>query len=84
MPLYRAAFQRFADACRFKRGAAVVKKTIASLKHALKLEGVIDTDTVAHGTPALNDEERQVFTERYRAIRDELARIKPLWTSAPD
>src|SRR5207249_8858638 len=47
MTIYRRAFEQFSEACKFTGDGKQVKKSIACLKHALKLCGVIDSDLVA-------------------------------------
>ncbi|HSB11634.1 MAG TPA: hypothetical protein VLM38_19250, partial [Blastocatellia bacterium] len=75
-------FEEFSAACRFSSAGAQVKKSIACLKHALKLDGVITSDLVAKGTRALEDNERREFAERYRRIRNRLAaETDPVWIS---
>ncbi len=78
MAIYKPAFESFNAACRFEGG----EKMLACLKFAMKLDGVIETDRVAGGTPALNDEERKIFAEKYQAIKATLAaQTSNLWIS---
>ncbi|HVG19463.1 MAG TPA: dihydrodipicolinate synthase family protein [Blastocatellia bacterium] len=82
MPIYKSAFEEFSAACRFANNGKTVKKTIACLKQALKLDGVIASDNVAEGTRALTEEERRLFAARYQRIKDDLAAgVDPLWIS---
>lgn len=82
MPIYESAFNQFSAACRFNHGGKTVKKSIACLKHALKLDGVISSDLVAEGTRALAEEERREFADRYRKIKDGLrALTDEVWVS---
>jgi hypothetical protein len=54
----------------------------ACLKHALKLEGVIESDLVAKGTPELSEGERRQFADRYFIIKEQLkANGSELWTT---
>ena len=81
-PVYQAAFEDFEDACRFRENGKPVEKMIACIKHAMKLEGVISSDRVAAGTPALDEGQRADFAKRYRAARGQLAgATDPLWSS---
>lgn len=81
MALYKSAFEQFGAACRF--GGA--KKSIACLKHALKLDGVIESDFVADGTRSLTDSERQQFASRFKQTRENLATFTdPTWVSRRD
>jgi len=73
MTVYKSAFEQFSSACRFSSGGKVIKKSIACLKHALKLEGVIGSDLVAKGTRSLDEHERRKFASRYRGIKEQLA-----------
>ncbi len=83
-PIYQTAFTRFSESYRFARDGKVVKKTIACLKHALKLQGVIESDLVAEGTQSLTDEERRLFASRYADIKAYLAaETDGLWISDP-
>jgi dihydrodipicolinate synthase/N-acetylneuraminate lyase len=79
MSVYLAAFSQFEAACRFERGT---DKMQACLKHALKLEGVIESDLVAKGTPELSEGERRQFADRYFIIKEQLkANGSELWTT---
>lgn len=73
MSIYKTAFDQFSTACRFSKGGDQVKKSIACLKHALKLDGVITSDLVAEGTRALEPNERIEFARRYEGIKENLA-----------
>ncbi len=78
MRIYKEAFEEFGAACRFGR----TEKMLACFKYALKLDGVIESDRVAAGTPALTGEERKIFTSKYAAIRARLAEMTDsLWLS---
>ena len=82
MKAYKSVFEQFSAACRFSQGGKQVKKSIACLKHALKIEGVIASDTVAEGTRALNSDERRKFAERYEKIKRGVAEATDLvWIS---
>lgn len=73
MSLYKSAFEQFSIACQFSKGGNQVEKSLACLKHALKLDGVITSDVVAEGTPALEPNERSEFARRYEEIKQKLA-----------
>jgi len=82
IPIYKSAFEQFSAACRFSHEGRTAKKTIACLKHALKLDGVIETDVVAAGTPALTPDERRTLASSYSRIREFLATATDhLWLS---
>jgi dihydrodipicolinate synthase/N-acetylneuraminate lyase len=78
MRIYKQAFEDFGAACRFGRS----EKMLASFKYALKLDGVIESDLVGIGTPALDDDERKAFAQKYAAIKNRLAELTDnLWLS---
>jgi dihydrodipicolinate synthase/N-acetylneuraminate lyase len=82
MSVYHSAFKAFGEAYRFSGGGKTVKKTVACLKHALKLEGVISSDLVAEGTPSLTEEERRIFAGRFFKVKEYLAEsTDPVWIS---
>jgi dihydrodipicolinate synthase/N-acetylneuraminate lyase len=82
MCIFKSAFEEFGAACRFTSSGRQVDKTIACLKYAMKLDGVIASDNVAEGTQALTQEERRRFASRYSRIKDDLAAgIDPIWIS---
>jgi dihydrodipicolinate synthase/N-acetylneuraminate lyase len=82
MSLYKSAFDQFGTACEFSKGGKTIDKTIACLKHALKLDGVIVSDLVAEGTPALEPNERIEFARRYDEIKENLAsQSDAIWIS---
>jgi dihydrodipicolinate synthase/N-acetylneuraminate lyase len=84
MSVYKNAFEEFSAACKFSQGGKEVKKSIACLKHALKLDGVINSDLVGSGTRALDSAERVEFEKRYLRIRKNLAAITDsVWISQP-
>jgi len=83
MSIYKAAFEQFEKACRSSRGGKTVEKTIACVKHALTLDGVITSDRVASGTPALDAEEMREFAVNYEALKKDLtSRTDPIWISS--
>lgn len=78
MAVYKRAFEDFNGAVKF----GGVEKMLACLKLALKLDGVIDSDRVGDGTPALTEDERRAFAERYAAVKARLAEATDaLWVS---
>jgi dihydrodipicolinate synthase/N-acetylneuraminate lyase len=82
MRVYKSAFASFGAAYRFDENGKSVKKTVACLKHALKLEGVIDSDLVAAGTRALSGEQRRQFAGRFARIKEGLSEMTdPIWVS---
>jgi len=82
MPVYRSAFEKFGAACHFEDNGKPVDKTIACLKYAMKIDGVLASDKVAEGTRPLTEEERRQFAGRYRKIKDDLeAQTDSIWIS---
>lgn len=80
MSIYKSAFEEFSGACRF----GDVKKSVACLKHALKLDGIIESDLVAEGTRALTENERREFARHYSGIKERLgASTDSMWHSRP-
>jgi dihydrodipicolinate synthase/N-acetylneuraminate lyase len=78
MRIYKTAFDEFGAACKFGKS----EKMLACFKYALKLDGVIESDNVAEGTPALNEEERKSFAHQYAEIKERLAAdTDGLWIS---
>ena len=85
MRLYSDAIDEFRIACTFKRGAKAWRPTIASLKASLKEIGVIDSDAVGAGTPALSDAERREFSARFATLRARTAEmLERGWVSEYD
>ncbi|MEK6322521.1 MAG: hypothetical protein AABN33_12660 [Acidobacteriota bacterium] len=81
MSIYKSAFEQF-SAARFWQAGDPVDKSIACFKHALKLDGVITSDLVAEGTPALEANERLEFARSYEEIKGNLAAATdPVWMS---
>jgi len=82
MPIYQSAFDRFGSSCHFPQSGKPADKTIACLKRALKLDGVISSDFVAEQTPALTDEEGRKFASHYQKIKDDLQELTDdIWIS---
>jgi dihydrodipicolinate synthase/N-acetylneuraminate lyase len=80
MLIYRSIFDELNEACSFMDRGKPVEKMLACLKYALKLDGVVDSDLVAPGTPCLDDRERWEFSVRYSRIKERLrAATDPLW-----
>ena len=72
MNIYEPALARFNDACAPAQNGERVNKTIACLKYALKLDGVIESDRVADQTPSLSEEDRNRFAAAYDQIKRDL------------
>jgi len=82
MTIYRRAFVDFERACQFVERGRPAPRMIACLKHALKLDGVIESDAVASGTPALTAEQKERFAALYQTIKATLQReTDPVWVT---
>jgi len=78
--IYLDLCQRFESICGFEEGGQNVKKTIACVKYAMELDGVISSSGVAKGTKALTDGQRTVFRDRYLALREYVkGKTDPIW-----
>ena len=85
MPRYAQALEEFRDACSFTRSGVAYVPMIACLKASLAEMGVISSDAIAAGTPALSAEERREFATRFHKLREKWARVlEPEWSSAYD
>jgi dihydrodipicolinate synthase/N-acetylneuraminate lyase len=82
--LYQDLCARFDAICAFEEDGRRVKKTIACLKYALELDGVISSSTVGHGTKSLTEAQKEIFGEKYCALRERVRReVEPLWQTVP-
>jgi dihydrodipicolinate synthase/N-acetylneuraminate lyase len=70
---YKHAFERFGDACEFLSGGKRVDKTIACVKKALQLEGIVSSDVSVNAQSPLTAEESKRFAERYDRISNTLS-----------
>lgn len=72
-------FQRFRQSYRFAAGV----RSLAALKRGLFKLGVISSDAVASGTPALSTEEAASFDRAFEVLRAEVqARLPSTWVSS--
>jgi dihydrodipicolinate synthase/N-acetylneuraminate lyase len=79
---YRLIMEEFRDATGFNRGVKIYRPTIACLKAALSHLGVISSDVVAAGTPALDPDQRRAFIRRFNEVRRRAAAtLEPEWQS---
>ena len=73
-------FESFSRSYVFPEG----KRSLAALKRGLLRLGVISSDAVAAGTPALDGEQAEAFDARFEALRsDTRARLPEHWCSDP-
>ncbi len=71
---------QFEKICGFEENGRRVKKTIACLKYALEIDGVLSSSVVGRGTKALSEEQKKIFRESYGALREYSAnKIESLW-----
>ena len=74
----QALFQRYRRAYNFPAGS----RRLAALKRGLFKLGVISSDAVAPGTPALSAEEASRFDHDFETLRSEVqARLPEVWVS---
>ena len=82
MAIYRDIFKRFNNAYCFPQGSEIQEKAMACFKYALKLDGVIASDSVAAGTPSLSGDERRQFEDVYLKLKEEIKEKCPAnWVS---
>jgi dihydrodipicolinate synthase/N-acetylneuraminate lyase len=78
--IYLDLCSRFERICIFNENSQLVKKTIACLKYALELDGVISNSLVGKGTKPLSDDQKKIFCDQYSALREDVRnKIDLLW-----
>jgi dihydrodipicolinate synthase/N-acetylneuraminate lyase len=78
--LYRDLCSRFEKICGFEENGRRMKKTIACLKYALELDGVISSSEVGRGTRSLTEDQKRIFSENYRALQERVrSECEALW-----
>jgi dihydrodipicolinate synthase/N-acetylneuraminate lyase len=83
--VYRDLCSRFEEICGFDEDGGRVMKTIACIKCALELDGVISSAAVGRGTKALLDEQKKTFSDNYHALRHcARKRIDANWRTVAD
>jgi dihydrodipicolinate synthase/N-acetylneuraminate lyase len=81
---YKDLCSRFEEICGFDEDGRRVMKTIACIKCALELDGVIPSAAVGPGTKAMSDEQKKIFSDKYHALcHYAWKRIDPTWRTAP-
>jgi len=84
MDLYRQLCLSFERICNFVEGGRTVTKSIACLKYALELDGVISSSAVGLETKELGEDQKQAFAEAYQALRKLIKRSSvELWQTTP-
>lgn len=80
MRAVQALFERFGRSYVFAEG----KRSLAALKRGLLRLGVVSSDAVAAGTPALEAEQAALFDERFEELRSDMRALLPeRWCSDP-
>jgi dihydrodipicolinate synthase/N-acetylneuraminate lyase len=84
MDVYADLCQRFETMTEFGApGGQYIGKMLACLKYALELDGVITSSLVCTGTKSLTEEEKQIFSAAWLALRESVQKkTKPLWQTA--
>jgi dihydrodipicolinate synthase/N-acetylneuraminate lyase len=78
--VYRDLCERFEEICGFIEDGRRVNKTIACVKHALELDGVISSISVGRGTKTLSPDQKKIFSDHYRALREYAeSRVEKTW-----
>jgi dihydrodipicolinate synthase/N-acetylneuraminate lyase len=81
---YKDLCSRFEEICGFDEDGRRVMKTIACIKCALELDGVIPSAAVGPGTKVMSDEQKKIFCDNYHALcHYAWKRIDPTWQTAP-
>ena len=82
---YRELCACFETLCAFNEHGQRVKKTIACLKQAMALDGVISNGAVARGTKSLSEGQKKIFADGYHALRERVRReVELLWQTTSD
>ena len=80
--VFKEIFKDFEKAQIYTENGAPVEKAIACFKAALKIDGVVSSDTVAPGTPDFTEGQRKKFAESYHLIKEKIIRMcPPNWVS---
>jgi dihydrodipicolinate synthase/N-acetylneuraminate lyase len=83
--VYKDLCSRFEEICGFDEDGRRVMKTIACIKCALELDGVIPSAAVGRGTKAMSDEQKKIFSENYCDLRQcARKRIGSNWRTGVD
>lgn len=72
---YYRLCEDFERICGFEENGRRVKKTIACIKYALELDGVIGSSLVCEGTTALTAGQRDAFRSDYEALKSGIDRL---------
>jgi len=82
MAIYRNIFKRFERLQVVREEGKTVDKALACFKHAMVIDGVITSDTVANGTPSLSEDEKRKLSDAYQGLKMEIEETCPAnWVS---
>ena len=82
MASYRNIFKRFERLQVVREEGKTVDKALACFKHAMVIDGVITSDTVANGTPSLSEDEKLKLSDAYQGLKMEIEETCPAnWVS---
>jgi dihydrodipicolinate synthase/N-acetylneuraminate lyase len=82
MAIYRNIFKRFERLQVVREEGKTVDKALACFKHAMVIDGVITSDTVANGTPSLSEDEKRKLSDAYLRLKMEIEETCPAnWVS---
>ena len=78
--VYQEICERFESICGFEESGQRVKKTIACVKYALEIDGVLSSSAVGNGTKSLTADQQAIFKDRYLGLREYVkSQTEPLW-----
>lgn len=78
MRVFRGICEQFEAISEFEEHGRRVKKALACLKEALKLDGIITSSAVVEGTRRLSAADREKFAQRYESLTSRISREVPL------
>ncbi len=73
--VYRDLCSRFEKICDFDENGRRKTKIVACVKYALELDGVIASAAVGRGTNVLSEEQKKIFADKYRALRQSARKV---------
>ncbi|MEP7272274.1 MAG: dihydrodipicolinate synthase family protein [Acidobacteriota bacterium] len=80
MNFWQTVCQEFEEISGFEEGGQTVKKSIACLKYALEVDGVITSSAVAPGTKSLSETQKEKFKTDYQRLKQRIAQQSaPMW-----
>lgn len=73
--IYYEICEDFERICGFNENGMQVNKTIACLKYALEIDGVVSSSLVCDGTQALSADQHSIFRDLYLELKARIARM---------